>query len=106
MMVCSGDAVGWCGAIVAWSDYQENFIGLMVNIDGGDNSLSCWRPILMLPDPTASRAGTLPWRVRVVCRVEHWLACGFDRLPQAHEASSCLRYLAKGNRALRLWRSP
>ncbi len=41
MMVCSGDAVGLCGAIVASGGDHENFIDVMVNIDGGDSWRRC-----------------------------------------------------------------
>ncbi len=41
MMVCSGGAVGLCGAIVASDSHHENFIGVMVNIDGGDSWWMC-----------------------------------------------------------------
>jgi hypothetical protein len=32
--------VGWCGAIVTPGNHQENFIGMMVNIDGSDSSFA------------------------------------------------------------------
>ena len=32
--------VSWCGAIVAPGNHQENFIDMMVNIDGSDSSFS------------------------------------------------------------------
>jgi hypothetical protein len=39
MMVCSGVFIGWYGADVTPRIFYENFIELMVTIDGGNGSL-------------------------------------------------------------------
>jgi hypothetical protein len=38
MMVCSGVLMGWYGADVTPGIFYENFIAVMVNIDGNDRT--------------------------------------------------------------------
>lgn len=84
MMVCSGGAVGWCGAIVAPGNHQENFIDMMVNIDGGDT-----------------------WRVdrQVVREVEHPMTRNALSTEPFQEAGSCISYSATDNPVPRPWKS-
>jgi hypothetical protein len=55
MMVCSGVLMGWYGADVTPWIFYENFIEVMVNIDGNDRTDALPGPAVMMRSSDGQR---------------------------------------------------